>query len=135
MPDLRCESPIDLSTKCWMSSELSKFYIWPSAYKYHCLFSAPPLAFLDSVPLKDCSAAIPRLLAVLDLGIFKIKSIFPIYHSIYLRNYGIDSAGTIRAYASPLFQQYADLDLCRYCDGNPFVFHFSQQQPRQSHHL
>jgi hypothetical protein len=73
-----------------MFSELSKFYIWPSAYKYHFLFSTPPLTFFDSVPLEDCSAAIPRLLAVLDLGNFKIKSIFQTYHSIYLQNYGID---------------------------------------------
>jgi hypothetical protein len=69
-----------------MFSELSKFYIWPAAYKYHFLFSTPPLTFFDSVTLEDCSAAIPRLLAVL----FKIKSIFQTYHSIYLQNYGID---------------------------------------------
>jgi hypothetical protein len=50
--------------------ELSKFYIWLSAYKYHYLFSTPPPAFLASAPLEDFSATIPRLPAVLDLDFF-----------------------------------------------------------------
>ncbi len=108
--------------------------LWPSAYKYYCLLQSS-LAFIDPVSLKDCRATIPTLPAVLDLGIFHNSLISPTYRSIQLWNHGIDYAGKKRAYASPLCQQYTGLDLCRYCDGNPFVWTLTQQPPRQSHHL